>query len=247
MSLLERWFRVLLRLYPRSMQARWGDDMVRTLRGLERERGAGPWSRLSLAARLTVDTATALPKIYGRRPAPAPTVAANRGRPSPGRRFSEDKAMLPTVRHDLVVAWRRLLGHPVFSIVAIATVALGIGANTAIFSVLYGVLLRPIGVADPERLVAIRMHPSGNPSDAMGMWPGPLGIWRERLETSGSIASMTSYLFETVTLGGHGDPVELGTTLMVDGDFFAVLGVDALVGRALGPSDVIPERAAASA
>ena len=58
---------------------------------------------------------------------------------------------MKTLRHDLVVAWRLLRKNPGFSTVAVLTLALGIGANTAIFSVVYGVLMRPIGPGRPGR------------------------------------------------------------------------------------------------
>ncbi|HEX4165489.1 MAG TPA: permease prefix domain 1-containing protein, partial [Bryobacteraceae bacterium] len=63
--------------------------------------------------------------------------------------------MLETTLHDLQFSLRQLLNLPGFSVVAIAVLALGIGANTAIFSVVNGVLLRPLPFDHPERLVAL--------------------------------------------------------------------------------------------
>ena len=70
---------------------------------------------------------------------------------------------MDTIFHDLRVSVRALLNRPGFTAVAVATLALGLGATTALFSVVYGVLLRPLPYADSERIVSVWQTPRNNP------------------------------------------------------------------------------------
>lgn len=149
---------------------------------------------------------------------------------------------MTTLRHDLRVAGRRLGKSPAFTLVAALTTALGIGASTAIFSVVYGVLLRPIGIGDPAGVAVLSAHRISDPGDGMGFWPAHLAELRAEVIGRGGIRRLASYVFDSVTLLGDGEPTELGTALMVDGDFFPLFEVEPIAGRALGPQDVIPRR-----
>ncbi len=149
---------------------------------------------------------------------------------------------MTSLHHDLLLAGRRARLNPGFTFVAALTLALGIGANTAIFSVVYGVLLRPIGLADPDHLAVLRFHQATDPGDAMGLWPTHLVDLRNEVEGRGGVRTLTSYLFDSVTLLSDGEPVELGTSLMVDGAFFKTLGVDPILGRSLTEDDVLADR-----
>ena len=149
---------------------------------------------------------------------------------------------MSTWKHDGVGALRFLRKQPGFTLVVAATLALGIGANTAIFSVLYGVLLRPLGLEKPDALAVVRLHRINNAGDASGFFPAYLDDLREAIEASGSIARLTSYIYESVTLVQNDNVDEINSTLMVDGNFFEVMGVTPLIGRTFTDEDVIPNR-----
>ena len=131
--------------------------------------------------------------------------------------------LLYDVRH----AVRSLSRRPTFAATAILLLALGSGANAAVFSVVRGVLLRPLPFAAPERLVAV--------------WPGQyvsndeIGYWRDRAPSLSAVAGMaTGWL---MALGAEGGEPLRVTGNRVSDNFFAVLGVSAALGRTLVPGD----------
>ncbi|MBL9137385.1 MAG: ABC transporter permease [Verrucomicrobiales bacterium] len=127
---------------------------------------------------------------------------------------------------DLRFAFRQLLGNPGFSAVAVLTLALGIGANTAIFSVINAVLLRPPPFREPDQLVYI----SEKSKDLDGMsvaYPNFLD-WQRQQDAFVSLAAFRS---EQWNLTGDGHPERI-TGLQVSASFFATLGIQPLRGRA---------------
>ena len=128
--------------------------------------------------------------------------------------------------HDLRYALRTLLKSPGFTAIAILTLAIGIGANTAIFSVVHGVLLRPLPFSEPDRIVqvwtATKDEPRGSYSAA-----DFLDLQRENRSLS-AIAGYRNALF-TISVGQR-DPEQL-EGVYVTADFFDILGVPAALGR----------------
>ena len=128
--------------------------------------------------------------------------------------------------HDFRYAIRTLLKSPGFTAIAIITLAIGIGANTAIFSVVHGVLLRPLPFSEPDRIVqvwtATKDESRGNHSAA-----DFLDLQRENRSLS-AIAGHRNALF-TVTVKQR-DPEQL-EGVYVTADFFDILGVPAALGR----------------
>jgi len=132
--------------------------------------------------------------------------------------------------NDLRYAARTLRREPAFAAVAILTVALGIGANTAIFSIVNGVLLRPLPYAEPARLVALR---EVVPSVARSYPTLPVNAWHflEWRKRTKSFERLSVTDPGTVTLTGGREPEQLDS-MRVSADMFQTLGVSAAMGRA---------------
>ncbi len=132
---------------------------------------------------------------------------------------------------DLRFGLRMLLKNPGFTFIAALTLALGIGANTAIFSVVNAVLLRPLPYLEPERLVTLSHYrPREGVSVATG---GDFLRWRDQSKVFERIAA---YRFDTADLTGSGEPERLDAAL-VSTDMFATLGVAPALGRAFTPEE----------
>jgi putative ABC transport system permease protein len=128
---------------------------------------------------------------------------------------------------DLRYGARMLLKKPGFTLIAVLTLALGIGANTAIFSVVNAVLLRPLPYAEPERLVALWESNTQRPMSRNSISYPNFFDWRAQ---SQSFERMASYYTIPMDLTGIATPVNLrGAT--VAPDLFATLGVKPLLGR----------------
>jgi putative ABC transport system permease protein len=139
---------------------------------------------------------------------------------------------MQTFWQDLKHAARGLLGSPGFAIVAILTLALGIGANTAIYSVVYGLLLRPLPYAEPDRLAVIG---ETNARDDIAVAYPDFEDWRQR---SRAFSGMATMRFDGFNLAGLDQP-ERVQGMVVSRDFLQVLGVRPALGRDLLGSDPV--------
>ena len=142
------------------------------------------------------------------------------------RGFATVETFAQDVRHALRLMWRA----PEFTFTALATLALGIGLNTAIFSVAYGVLWRPLPYPNPDRLVIVSSaQQTGTGPRTFSTWP-PLtyeGL-RPRVTTLDHLAAYSSI---DAQLTGRGEPLQV-RALDVSPNFFATLGVNPARGRA---------------
>src|SRR5438477_5947215 len=129
--------------------------------------------------------------------------------------------------HAFIFAIRQLLANPGFMAVAVLTLALGIGANTAIFSVVNAVLLRPLPFAEPERLIWLGGW-VGNDKE-QGVTPADFLDYREQ---SQSVAQLAASVSETVpvNLTGSGEPERLKGA-MVTANYLDVFGIKPALGR----------------
>jgi len=144
-----------------------------------------------------------------------------------------------TLIQDLRYGLHMLRKAPGFTAVAILTLALGIGANTAIFSVVNAVLLRPLPYPNPRQLVLLpEASPKQGITDAGMSYPGLL----ELRDNSRVFSAVAGFVTHALTLTGRGEPSE-ARTIVVTQNFFSVFDTKPLLGRTLLPSD--SERGAA--
>src|SRR5438874_10839186 len=132
-----------------------------------------------------------------------------------------------TLWQDLRYGARMLLKKPGFTLIAVLTLALGIGANTAIFSVVNAVLLRPLPFAEPERLIWLGGW-VGNDKE-QGVTPADFLDYREQCQSFAHLAASVS---ETVpvNLTGSGEPERLQGALVTD-NYLDVFGMKPALGR----------------
>ena len=145
-------------------------------------------------------------------------------------------ALLESLLRDLRYGLRTLAKNPGFTAAAVVTLGLGIGANTAIFSVVNGVLLSPLAGRDPDRLVLLWESTKETPQIPVS-YPNYLD-WRQRTHSFEGIATFNG--FDQFTMTGQGDPERVRGGL-ASGNLFTVFGIEAAAGRLLDPRDDRPE------
>ena len=137
---------------------------------------------------------------------------------------------------DLRHGFRTLRRVPGLVLVAVVTLALGIGANTAIFSVIYSVLLKPLVFPEAERLVQVWM---AFPERGINQTSWSHGNFWDARDMTQAFEDLGAVEFGDVNLTGHGDPVKLDA-VRVNSGFFRVLGVPPVAGRLLRQGDDDP-------
>jgi putative ABC transport system permease protein len=136
---------------------------------------------------------------------------------------------------DLRYAFRMLQRSPGFSLIAIATIALGVGATTAIYSVIDATLLHPLPYSHPGELVRLEANLPGVGAHDIGL---SIPEFKD-LQNSGIFQYVSLSFFGTDTLTGSGQPTRIAGKSVSPG-YFAVLGVDAHLGRTFDPHDATP-------
>jgi putative ABC transport system permease protein len=138
------------------------------------------------------------------------------------------------MKKDIAYALRQLLKHPAFSLIAILTLALGIGANTAIFSVVNAVLLRPLPYTAPHELVWLwGTNPLNDIPKETASYPDYVD-WRQQAQ---SFQAMGGFAQTSPILTSNGAEPERLPGAYVVGDFFNVLGVEPVLGRRFLPEE----------
>jgi predicted permease len=203
-SLFERLYNLLLKAYPRRFRARFEHEMRESVRSDEvhaREAGLGASTR-----------------FYSRTAAEAVVFGLAERRKGTG-----DGPRPSRWAVDWRDAWRSLGAAPVVTTVAVLSLALGIGANTALFTLLDSVLLKRLPVRAPEELVVTRDR----------QWTNP--IW-EQIRDRKVLGNAFAWSGDNFNVAERGE-ADVVPGLYASGDFFNVLGVRPLVGRVFGPDD----------
>lgn len=203
----DRMFRAVLRLLPREFREQHGHEIEATFR-LERRDTESKLGIVRLWATTIVDVL----------------------RTAPGEH-------LDILRNDLRFAARMLMRRPMLTLTATITLALGIGANTAIFSVVNGVLLAPLPYPDADRLVLVEEESADDE-------PGTTGYTsfdrlREQQTTFQSIAAIGGW---SATLTGGGREPERVSGVRVTWEYFRTLGLTPVAGRDFDRQDDHPDR-----
>ena len=134
---------------------------------------------------------------------------------------------------DVASGFRALRATPAVALAAILTIALGTGANTAVFAVADGVLVRPLPCPDPSRVVVVSIH--ATTGYEIGIPLHEIQEWQRRVRTFQDTAA---YSVTELTVRGLGEP-RIARTALVMPSFFRVLGVGSVAGRL--PSDSDPD------
>ncbi len=135
--------------------------------------------------------------------------------------------------NDLKYGFRSLLKQPGFTAVAVITLALGIGANTAMFSVINGVLLRPLPYRQPQQLVTIWEESPGR-----GLYDLPVSFanMSDWINQNHSFEQISAYTFTNLNLTGTGEPVRLGA-VRASANLFSLVGATPMLGRTFLPEE----------
>ncbi len=144
-------------------------------------------------------------------------------------------AWLVDARRDMAHGLRSLRRTPAFTAIAVTTLALGIGANTAIFSAISAVLLRPLPYPSADRLVYLFApdNERGLPRGARAIQPAHFEVLRA---PSHSVSHVAGYIQTSATLTGQGDAVRLAG-VQITASVFPMLGISPMLGRPFAPSE----------
>lgn len=137
------------------------------------------------------------------------------------------------LRQDCGYAFRMMAKNKGFTAIAVLTLALGIGANTAIFSVVHSVLLSPLPYRQGQQLIYIRQQARKANVDDIGFSVPEIMDYRGQNET---LSSLVEYHVMSFTLFGHGDPDRVKTAV-VSWNYFEMFGVKPILGRTFTPKD----------
>jgi putative ABC transport system permease protein len=205
-SASERFFKKLVRAFPIDFQTNYGGEMAGVFR--EQHREAEERGGMRAMVRLWAETVCGIFRVAPR----------------------EHWEIL---KHDCSYAFRMMAKNRGFTFIAILTLTLGIGANTAIFSVVHSVLLSPLPYRDGQQLIFIHQAAPKIGQDDAGFSVPEINDYRDQNRT---LSSLVEYHAMAFTLFGHGDPERIRAGV-VSWNYFDTFGVEPILGRTFQPSD----------
>ena len=225
-STVDGWLRLLVALLPRAFRAEYGDELLADLAEWRDDSQARrPLQRLSATwflLRLAV-----LERLN-------PTVH-RRTMPQPGRQTT----MFDLLNQDLRYAIRALAQRPTYTLIALCTLGLGVGANTAIFSIVDTVVLRPLDYAEPETLIRMRRQQVDQPGRLNSLsQPDVIDL----AEAAQTIESLVGFQESSMTWTDTGQPLVIQAGLVTDG-LLEVFRLNPIAGRDLRSEDNAPNGA----
>jgi hypothetical protein len=223
-------YRLLLLAFPRAFRREFGKAMTEDFRSLCSESMSGVLGDLRTLSRESIDLVSA--GLRQRR------VARLKRHVSFRSDFILDSRAtigghMSTLWTDVRYGVRMILKSPAFSAIAIIVLGVGIGANTAIFSVVDGVLLRPLEYPEADELVTLRTHFMSE--EVFGLSELQLLLFENQ---SKELEEVGGIFTSTVTLGGSDRPERVSVT-WVTSDLLRALGVAPLIGRPFRPEDEV--------
>jgi predicted permease len=210
-------YRLLLRTYPRELRERFARDLEIDFLEKARSRGAAcAWRR-------------ALSDLFRAVPLTVSDAAAERARTARigGLIVPLGASFMRSLLFDLCHGFRALVKAPAFTIVTILTLALGIGTNSAIFTLVNAALVRPLGFRDPERLMLVYESIPASGRDRFGVSPAD---YVDLVQYQQSFSNLGAYRTVTGELSGGGEPEQIDAAV-ITASLFDVLGVKAAEGR----------------
>ena len=223
--LAERLFGLALLTYPRAFRRRFGDEMRDDFR-----RRADTGARLAATIGVLIKDGLTERGAAVARWSFWPNHQPHLYEPS-GRH-----AMIwDSIRSDLRYTIRQAVQAPLYTFLAVSALALGIGANSAIFTVVQGVLLKPLPYQDPGQLVTVWSHNTAENKPENPISPANFVDLRDEARSFATLEGYFSFVTNTqIVLDG---PPEIAVTSFVSPGLFQLLGRTAMLGRALQPGD----------
>lgn len=239
-------YRLSLYAYPREFRKKYGREMVQALdesMALYRTKKGRFGKAQALCAILIDGLKTALLEHWQMiRISPHPK----------SNQRSRRENLMNTLFQDLRYAFRSFGQHPGFTAVAVLSLALGIGANTAVFSLVEATLLDSLPVREPDRLVLFNWDArddfqTGSHNGWMDRTEGglrtttslPYPVFEHFRDQTRTLEEVFAFfgLFGGLSVGGVGMDAELVAAQLVSGGYYSALGVGTVLGRAIGPAD----------